>query len=743
MPLIAIVSHDVQTVNGRGGGVAAFTLHWLQLLRAHRPEDRLRLIYTSTYAGPQRIDPSWRARYEGWGIELVECHAPESDIERGPTIGEQILAEQVAPHLADADVVYVADWGHAGFHFLRQRHLRGARTPVCATVAHGGTEWLIQGREIFVRDASDHHRAFIERYGLAHSDVLISPSRYMLTWLQEAGCRLPPPEQQRVVGLPLVVDDPVDVPVPAPSRVTAGGRFRCLVFFNGRLERRKGIELFVAGLEQVVAQGGLDGLEEVVLLAAAVPAQEESLRVLGERLRRLGPRLRVVDDHDSVAAQSFLRQRAADALVIIPSLLDNFPYAVIEASRIPGLNLLCTAVGGIPEIVGEDSPRLFPPTPTGLAAKLTATWARGPQADDAPYDAERANRTWLALHDELLDRSRGPAPPPQSRRPRVDVCVPFYNAGRFLPQLLASLSRQNYPSLNVIVVDDGSNDPYSTRAFVDQRLRHPGWTFHRQPNRFVDAARNRAASLGEGELLLFVDADDVLAPDAVARLVDALERSGVDALTANARLFASLELPVRWPSGEPACRIEQRLTPLGPSLVSGLLNPQVFGTCLLLVRRAVFEAIGGYTCWPGAGHEDWELTVRLALAGFHIDVLPEDLLYVRGLGGGLSARLDPLDCRRRLVRPYDRALAPLGLHGMAQLVLGLLDENVHLRQRLRRIERRAELRRRPYRIVSELERDLHLSLPRLTPKELLRYVYRRLVPLPTRLRLHERIAPLA
>ncbi len=739
MPTIAIVSHDVQTVNGRGGGVAAFSLHLIRLLRAHRPEDHLRLIYTTTYDTPHHIDPGWRAQYEAWGVEVVECHAPVPETTRVPHIPEQILAEQVFPHVVDADAAYFADWGNASFHLLRRRRLCGRKTPVCATVAHGGTEWIQRGRDVFASDRSEYHRTYIERYALAQSDYLVCPSRYMLGWLRSRGYVLPPPERQRVVGLPVVADS---APVDSPPAGTSS-RFRRIVFFNARLERMKGIGLFVAGLEQARSRGGLEGLDEVVLLAAAFPEQEECLHALLARLRSLGLPVRVLDNLDSVAARGFLHQHADDSLVVIPSVADNFPYAVIEATLIPGLNLLCAGVGGIPEILGDSSPFLFPPTPAGLASSLMAALARGPRCHTVRHDPEDTNRNWLALHDELVRRSRSAeqeAPP--SRRLRVDVCVPYFNAGRFLPQLLESLTRQGYPALNVIVVDDGSTDPDSIRVFDELQRHYTAWTFHRQPNRFVDAARNRASTLGDGEILLFVDADDVLDPGAVARLVDALERSGDDVLTCNALQFASRDMPYAWSTGEKACRIERRLTPLGPSLVSGILNPEVFGTSCILVRRSVFEAVGGYTCWPGVGHEDWELMARFALRGFRIDVLPEDLLYTRVHGGGLSTQLDPAECRRRLLDPYEQALSPLGLQGLAQLARGLQDENYYLKRQLRRRERRAELRRRPYRIVAQLERDLYSALPRLTPKELLRYAYRLLLPLQIRLRLHELVVPL-
>ena len=57
---------------------------------------------------------------------------------------------------------------------------------------------------------------------------------------------------------------------------------------------------------------------------------------------------------------------------------------------------------------------------------------------------------------------------------------------------------------------------------------------------------------------------------------------------------------------------------------------------MFIIRRSVFEEIGGFRELRDAGHEDWEFYVRLALAGFRIDILPELLQYYRQVEDGLA-----------------------------------------------------------------------------------------------------------
>lgn len=109
--------------------------------------------------------------------------------------------------------------------------------------------------------------------------------------------------------------------------------------------------------------------------------------------------------------------------------------------------------------------------------------------------------------------------------PTVSVVVPAYNAERTIGACLLSVLGQTFTALEVIVVDDGSED--STVAAVehishgDARVR-----LLRVANGGVSAARNRAIGEARGEFLFFLDADDTLRTDALALLVAAQRKSG-------------------------------------------------------------------------------------------------------------------------------------------------------------------------------------------------------------------------
>ncbi len=107
--------------------------------------------------------------------------------------------------------------------------------------------------------------------------------------------------------------------------------------------------------------------------------------------------------------------------------------------------------------------------------------------------------------------------------PRVSVVVPCHNGAGWIAQTLGSLLDQTRPPAEVVVVDDGSTDD-SLRVALRWRARHPGVVrvLSERSGR-ASATRNLGALAATGDALMFCDADDVLAPDTLAALVEALD----------------------------------------------------------------------------------------------------------------------------------------------------------------------------------------------------------------------------
>ena len=111
---------------------------------------------------------------------------------------------------------------------------------------------------------------------------------------------------------------------------------------------------------------------------------------------------------------------------------------------------------------------------------------------------------------------------PDLNPPPISVIVPVRNGASFLPEAVANIEAQNYPTLEIIVVDDGSTD--DIRAVLG-RLR-AGIRYVRQEPAGPAAARNRGIREASGELIAFLDVDDLWPKDNLATMVDAIQSEG-------------------------------------------------------------------------------------------------------------------------------------------------------------------------------------------------------------------------
>ena len=110
---------------------------------------------------------------------------------------------------------------------------------------------------------------------------------------------------------------------------------------------------------------------------------------------------------------------------------------------------------------------------------------------------------------------------------KVSVVVPAYNVDAYIEECLTSLCMQTYENIEVIVVNDGSTDGTFEKALsvVDDDERFTVLTIS---NSGVSCARNIALDAVTGEYVVFVDADDVVAPDFISTLVSLIKGYGAD-----------------------------------------------------------------------------------------------------------------------------------------------------------------------------------------------------------------------
>lgn len=640
---ICIVSCDLVGPIRNGGIGTAYTSLARTLARAGH---RVTVLYALGRYCEQGTIEDWQMTYARDGITLVPM--PETDV-RGPHALRAPVDVYRWLKTRRFDVVHYHEWRGIGAYAAQAKRqgLAFANTVLIAGT-HSPSLWHREGmREAPTPD--DLELDFLERQSVALADELWSPSRYMLRWLRRERWTLP----RRITVLPYLV---LDQPQPGQSAAAA----RPELAFFGRLETRKGLDVFCDALDLVVARGLAPSAVAFLGKAATVDGQP-SLDYLSTRASRWPFPIRVETTFNRHQAMEYLSgpQRVA----VLPSRLDNLPYTVLEClgAEVP---FVASAIGGIPEMIhpGDRERVLFDLTPASLADRLTQVLTRGQSRVRPKRSFASIEAAWLAWHERLAGRPSSPARPRRlTHDPLVSVCVTTRNRPAFLREALESVRTQDYPHVQIVVVDDGSDLPEAVQYLdsIEPEFAARGWTIVRQPNRYPGAARNRAVVEATGDYVLFMDDDNLAEPHEIRTFVHAAQASGADILTCFLRTFQSA-------APQPEASAPSATWPfLGAALAVGVRR-NVFGDTNALFRRSVFDRIGGFTEDVGLGLEDWEFFARAVLKGLRLEVVPEALVRYRQMTAGITHTTPKGASHLRALRPY-LALVPTPLRDLVTL----------------------------------------------------------------------------
>lgn len=126
------------------------------------------------------------------------------------------------------------------------------------------------------------------------------------------------------------------------------------------------------------------------------------------------------------------------------------------------------------------------------------------------------------FYDKFVFGERTEATVAVTDGPKISIIIPIYNAEKYLSPCLDSILNQTYQNLEILAVDDGSTDRTS-QILKSYAKKDPRITIITQKNRGQSAARNAGLEKATGEYLSFIDADDTVSPDFIAKLFGAFK----------------------------------------------------------------------------------------------------------------------------------------------------------------------------------------------------------------------------
>ncbi|ASA55902.1 glycosyltransferase [Vibrio gazogenes] len=524
------------------------------------------------------------------------------------------------------DFVHFQDWLANGLVSIQAKQTTNYFSNTLLTVTlHSSTQWQTEGMLRYSSNPCyDMKLKWAEQYCVQHCDVAISPSEYMFNWVQRSGWTLS--KCHRVIP---------NCYHPAQNNLIEFVPDKGHLIFFGRLETRKGLEYFLDNIPNV------DNLVKISFIGKiSLTSEGRADSVLAQKLKSREIDYDIYEDFDSFQAIDFIKLNKG--LVVIPSLVDNFPYTVVEMIQ-NGIPFVCSNVGGIPEMVDEKV--LFNINDKqGLSKLINNIDIDFFSSINHLYSPVLAKKGWVELHKYFHRDEKNDS---KLNDNLVSICVPYYNYPLYLPLLLASLKGLTYRNIEVIIVNDGSPQPEANDVFERMKLIYSEFYFYSKENSGVGDTRNFAASKATGEYLIFMDSDNIAYPNMVDDFVKAIKKSDSDVVTCH---FDAFDENFEFCDSD---KVLYKYLPLGPCKESGILE-NIYGDANFIIKKQVFEALSGFGTERHTSWEDWEFLAKCALEGYRQAVIPEPLFGYRHTEAGFSRNTSLYNNHQRILKCYSR-----------------------------------------------------------------------------------------
>ena len=206
--------------------------------------------------------------------------------------------------------------------------------------------------------------------------------------------------------------------------------------------------------------------------------------------------------------------------------------------------------------------------------------------------------------------------------PKVSICIPTFNRRDYLKETIESVLAQTYKNYEIVIVDDGSTDG------TEEMIKENGYNvrYYWQTNKGVAAAENKLIELAEGEFISMLGSDDLLMPDAIERMVKAVEAENDEVIVYGPH--------IRIDQNGNVCGRDKRRSYSG--FVTKYLFQNIFmHSCGSIFPKKVLQEAGGFdTSLPVCS--DYDLHLRLSLK-YRFIALPQPTFKRRRHSSNLTS----------------------------------------------------------------------------------------------------------
>jgi glycosyltransferase involved in cell wall biosynthesis len=546
------------------------------------------------------------------------------------------------------DYIEAQDYQGIAYYLIQFKHLGTSfvqEVPILITLHSPAFVYLDYNRVPTYR-FPEFWTCEMEKHSIIGADCLISPTAFLVKEIQQY---LDISHREiSVLPNPYRAETARTRTLSAPEGTmgkTVPAFVRNKIIFYGKLSPQKGSfellnyfrELWDEGFEHPLhIVGGTDIVYHPERQTMGQLVKKQYAAYLDRGLLKMHGRIKPAD----------LEAWLSDAhVIIVPSIVDNLPYVVMEAMQL-GKVVLASNQGGQREMMEHGvSGFIFDHGDRGSfrreLEKILAfsreeieriglkarKWVEGQYSFETVGPAKlnllKAIRPLPASSFPFVFQEERKELPALGDPGLLSVVIPYYNMGRYLLECLQSVQESSYRSLEILILNDGSTDPFSLDQLTQAALQ-PNTRVINQKNRGLAETRNAGAKAARGEFMALLDADDQVSETYFEKAVQALRKND-NVFFAGAWVQYFENSRAVWPTH----------TPQPPyALVHNPVNSSG-----LIYKRAAFLAGGLNDKKVDYGLEDYESVINMLHNGYNGVVIPEILFRYRVRSGSMIRQL--------------------------------------------------------------------------------------------------------
>jgi glycosyltransferase involved in cell wall biosynthesis len=564
-------------------------------------------------------------------VEVIRFHP--NQVSAGEVLGVDARLSLEFAHVVELemaqkgvpDVLETQDYMGIGYYTLQKKKLLYPNFKALKVVMtmHAPSFLYFEYNQVLHYKFPDYWTGEMEKASIRMADLVVSPSHYLIAELTPR--------------MNLLEKNPVRIFNPYQNEWTSGEipeyEYFDLVFF-GKLTPQKG------GLEMLSYLKGMwdNGFDKTISIIGGgqhffYPVQADMIDYVKKKYKTYIDKGLIRFEGNMKPA--LLKERLKKAhVIILPSIVDNLPYAVLESMAM-GKVVMTSSNGGHTEIlengksgfvfehhqkksfentlntiltqskeeltlIGQEAQRAVEKT-----TNYTIVYAQKLQELEKLIQKEALSTTFDFI--ETIARTKVVQEKSKDEKGLLSIVIPYYNMGSYIEDTLNALEKVNFSKLEIIIVNDGSSEEASiSKLQALEKLAH--LTVYHKENEGLSLTRNFGAAKARGEFLAFLDADDMVSPAYYKRATEVLKQYGnVSFVGCWAQYFG--ESNATWPTFNPEPPY---------LLVHNMINSSA-----LIYKKADFISFGKNDPALIYGMEDYESVISMVKNGARGVAFPE------------------------------------------------------------------------------------------------------------------------